>query len=617
MSFRSFRPIATLVAASAWITPGLAFAQVGGASPTPLSADPEMVNIRFGKDAIPGVPVPSHDVANTVHFGTFFQYELNPVTGYRLDDWAGNIVINRVQAHFGVAWDFKKWGQVRLTVPWAITQGSNISDLAPKGGALAGSFGDIYAGTTLTPLQSRFFNLGFHGDVWLPTGTKQAYAGEGLERVVNGEATTVGTARISGGVAAMVKFWEYVDVVADVAVLGRTYRDTKQDFELGSELWISEGARIKLPWLPVNITQALVSKAGFENLYKKGAETSLEVYGGVQIPIRNIGFNTSMTIDAMAGRGTNQGFGATDLRVLAGLSFYRNPGKKPVVEEEVAIVKPPPVIPPPFEEEPPPPPPEWGEGDKARIVDDVIEIREPIEFFVDTANIRPESLPIVSQVADLINDNFRIKHLVIEGHASEEGDFDYNYELSTRRAESIFKQLILNGVSPDRISYKGYGEVKPKVEGSTEEAWAVNRRVEFKIVGQFASDDPKVPDTYGPTTKLPWSGDVSSVKSPKTPKEIAAEKAAEEERLRKEQIKRDRFEEVDDSIQLEEKKPTRERPEKKADDLQDMKFEDEDEDKAPAPVPAEPEPTPAEPVPTEPVPTEPAPAEPAPTTPTP
>ena len=96
MSFRSFRPIATLVAASAWITPGLAFAQVGGSSPTPLSADPEMVNIRFGKDAIPGVPVPSHDVANTVHFGTFFQYELNPVTGYRLDDWAGNIVINRV-----------------------------------------------------------------------------------------------------------------------------------------------------------------------------------------------------------------------------------------------------------------------------------------------------------------------------------------------------------------------------------------------------------------------------------------------------------------------------------------------------------------------------------------
>ncbi len=614
MTIRSPIPFASIAALAAFAAPSLAFAQVGGTEPLPLSADPEIVNIRFGKDQIAGVPVPAHDVANTVHFGTFFQYELNPVVGYRLDEWAGNIIVNRVQAHLGMAWDFKKWGSVRLSVPFAITSGSNISDLAPKGGDTAVALGDIYAGLSLTPLQTRFFNLGVHGDVWAPTGAKNMYAGEGLERIVGGETTTVGTGRVSGGLTGMVKFWEYVDLIGDVSVLGRTYRDTKQDFELGSELWISEALRIKLPWIPVHITQALITRGGFENFWQKGAENGVEIYGGVQIPIRNIGFNTSMTIDAMAGRGTNQGFGTSDLRVVAGLSFFRNPGKKPVVIVE-KVEKPPVVIPPPVLVEEPPPPPEWGEGQIVRRVDDAIEIKQPIEFFVDTATIKPESLPILEQVAEIINSDYRIKHLVIEGHASEEGSFEYNYDLSTRRAESIFRQLILDQVPPDRISYKAYGEVKPKVLGSTEEAWAVNRRVEFKIVSQYAADDPKVPDSYGATTLLPWNGESSPVKSPRTPKEIAAEKAAADEAARKEQIRRDRFEEVDETLQFEEKKQEggRERPEKKTDDLGDMKFDDDDDDKKAPPA----EPAPAEPAPAEPAPAEPAPAESAPAEPTP
>ncbi|HMV65573.1 MAG TPA: OmpA family protein, partial [Myxococcota bacterium] len=587
MNLRTVR-LPALLLASAW--PTLAAAQVGGASPAALSADPELVHIRFGHNAIPGVVVPDHDVARTVHWGVFFQYELNPVVGYRLDEWAGNIVVNRIQAHFGAAVDVTKFMQVRLSVPWAVTSGSMISELAPNDGNPFVAFGDVYAGLTITPLRTRFFNLGVHGDVWLPTGTKAAYSGEA-------------SARGAGGIAAMVKLFEYFDAVADVSVLGRKYTDTRQDFELGSELYIREGARLKLPWLPVHITQALVTRGGFENFFAGGAENGVEIYGGLQIPIEHIGYNTGMNIDVMAGRGTNQGFGTTDLRVVAGLSFFRNPGRKPRVEPPV-VYEPPPPIPPTIEEEiidippPEPPPPEV----RVYQTEEEIVIRDPIEFFVDTANIKPESLPILDQVATIMNGDYRIKHVVIEGHASEEGEFGYNYELSTRRAESIFKQLILNGVSPDRMSYKGYGEVKPKVEGSTEEAWAVNRRVEFKIVAQYPTNAQNVPD-YGTTTKLPWSGEVSPIKSPPRPPseeelrkkaEEEARKAAEEvERQRREEVKKDRFEDDNNDIQFDDKDAQRQRPERKQDDLGDERF-DTDDDDAPAKKPAPAEPAPAE-----------------------
>lgn len=624
-----------LLLASAW--PTFAAAQVGGATSVALSADPELVHIRFGHNAIPGVVVPDHAEAKTVHWGIFFQYELNPVVGYRLDDWAGNIVVNRVQAHFGAAVDVTKWAQVRLAVPFAVTSGSMISELAPNDGSPFVAFGDIYAGLTLTPLQTRFFNLGVHGDVWLPTGTKEAYSGET-------------SARGAGGISAMVKLFEYFDLVADVSVLGRQYSDTKQDFELGSELYIRQGARLKLPWLPVHITQGLVTRGGFENFFAGGAENGVELYGGLQVPIDNIGYNTGMKIDVMAGRGTNQGFGTSDLRILAGLSFYRNPGRKPRVEEPI-VYEPPPPVPPEIVQEiidiPPPPEPPPPDVIVYQTEDEIV-IREPIEFFVDTANIKPESLPILDQVAAIMNSEYRIKHLVIEGHASEEGDYDYNYELSTRRAESIFKQLILNGVSPDRLSYKGYGEVKPKVEGSTEEAWAVNRRVEFKIVGQYLASAPNVPASLdnqkipdlGTTTKLPWSGDVSPLKNPPRPPsaeelkkkadEAARLKAEEEEKKRIQEIKKDRFEDDDSEMKFDADKQEqggRERPERKQDDLGDETFDSgEDEEGTPAkpaPAPTEPAPTepapaqPSEAAPAEPAPAEPAPAEPAPPTPTP
>ncbi|MDE2654689.1 MAG: OmpA family protein [Gemmatimonadota bacterium] len=71
--------------------------------------------------------------------------------------------------------------------------------------------------------------------------------------------------------------------------------------------------------------------------------------------------------------------------------------------------------------------------------------------------------------------------LRMEGHADERGTSEYNIALGNERAESVIQFLTNFGLSGDRFSSVSYGEEQPAVQGSNEEAWALNRRVEFVI----------------------------------------------------------------------------------------------------------------------------------------
>jgi peptidoglycan-associated lipoprotein len=526
-----------------------------------------MVNPRFGYDDIPGLGVPGTDEAKSVRWGLMMQYERNPVTGYRLDEELGTIVANRLAAHFGVSVDATSWLTARIVVPANANWGSQFPQLEASGAGL----GDIYAGLSVTmPIRTPYFGLGLRGDLQVPTGRSQAYMGERSVRGIGGlDLRGTIPVRFKGGDELL------IDLVADATVVGRRVLITNQDFDHGSELWISQGARLKLPRIPLRFTQSLLVRGGFTNFFQGGAENGVEIMGGVQVPIEKIAFNTKMTVDVMAGRGVNQGYGTTDFRLLAGITFTRNPGKKPQPIPEVVVERPPPVVPVEVEPEPEP---EWTSTEVARVVEDQIVIDDPIEFLVDTPIILEHSLPVLSSVATIMNGEARIRHLVIEGHASEEGDFEYNYELSTRRAEAVFKQLILYGVAPDRLSYKGYGEVRPKVEGSTEEAWAVNRRVEFHIVGLYDMYDAEAP-TYGGTQALPWSGELAEMT-----KLVIPEKAVEidefEAARQAEEAERKAFTEPDEAegfqFEDEQREPRRRRT---TDELEGESFEDPEEEK--------------------------------------
>lgn len=71
--------------------------------------------------------------------------------------------------------------------------------------------------------------------------------------------------------------------------------------------------------------------------------------------------------------------------------------------------------------------------------------------------------------------------VVIEGHADNIGSDQYNERLGLRRAQTVTKELVSQGVAPERISTATYGESRPLLGQETDWARAVNRRVEFQV----------------------------------------------------------------------------------------------------------------------------------------
>lgn len=71
--------------------------------------------------------------------------------------------------------------------------------------------------------------------------------------------------------------------------------------------------------------------------------------------------------------------------------------------------------------------------------------------------------------------------VLIEGHTDSIGTDEYNQKLGLRRAQSVIKELSLQGIDASRLSPASFGETRPVINQETDWARAVNRRVEFQI----------------------------------------------------------------------------------------------------------------------------------------
>lgn len=114
--------------------------------------------------------------------------------------------------------------------------------------------------------------------------------------------------------------------------------------------------------------------------------------------------------------------------------------------------------------------------------EDKLVIMKKIYFEYDSAIIKKQSHPILNTVAEILQINPDIGLIEVQGHTDERGNDDYNLRLSQARAQSVVDFLAEKGVSPTRLEARGYGETRPLDIRSNQEAWAVNRRVEFIIV---------------------------------------------------------------------------------------------------------------------------------------
>jgi outer membrane protein OmpA-like peptidoglycan-associated protein len=127
--------------------------------------------------------------------------------------------------------------------------------------------------------------------------------------------------------------------------------------------------------------------------------------------------------------------------------------------------------------------PEPGPRTVAVSVSDTrILIGETIYFEYDTDTIRPVSMPLLDQVADVINQLAPELRIRVEGHTDGAGSHEYNLDLSYRRARAVVEYLVGRGVSRDRLEFRGYGDQHGVAPNDDPDGRALNRRVEFTIL---------------------------------------------------------------------------------------------------------------------------------------
>jgi peptidoglycan-associated lipoprotein len=101
-----------------------------------------------------------------------------------------------------------------------------------------------------------------------------------------------------------------------------------------------------------------------------------------------------------------------------------------------------------------------------------------VYFDYDSFVVKDEYRPVIEAQAKLLSAD-RKKKVSIEGHTDERGGSEYNLALGQKRAEAVAKTLALLGAADNQVEAVSFGKERPAVQGSTEEAWAKNRRAEL------------------------------------------------------------------------------------------------------------------------------------------
>lgn len=105
-----------------------------------------------------------------------------------------------------------------------------------------------------------------------------------------------------------------------------------------------------------------------------------------------------------------------------------------------------------------------------------------IYFDSGSANIKPESFPILDTIAQTLIENQGVRVRIV-GHTDSDGSRTYNQGLSERRAQSVYDYLVRKGVPAARMSTAGFGEDRPAVPNTSAANKAQNRRIEFEVLG--------------------------------------------------------------------------------------------------------------------------------------
>lgn len=132
---------------------------------------------------------------------------------------------------------------------------------------------------------------------------------------------------------------------------------------------------------------------------------------------------------------------------------------------------------------------EDGCPDKGKpLVTRELKILERVYFDVGKSTIKRRSFPLLNAVALVLKGRPEITLVEIQGHTDDQGNDDMNLRLSDDRAKAVREYLIGQGIDPERMTSKGYGETTPakpidELRGlELRRAREANRRVQFEII---------------------------------------------------------------------------------------------------------------------------------------
>lgn len=125
-----------------------------------------------------------------------------------------------------------------------------------------------------------------------------------------------------------------------------------------------------------------------------------------------------------------------------------------------------------------------GTGVQVERIGDSIRLIMPghITFALDSDRIASSFYPVLDSVAKVLV-KFDKTELNVDGFTDSTGSFEYNQQLSERRALSVADYLAGTGIERLRLNARGYGERYPIADNGTSAGRAQNRRVEINISG--------------------------------------------------------------------------------------------------------------------------------------
>lgn len=111
-------------------------------------------------------------------------------------------------------------------------------------------------------------------------------------------------------------------------------------------------------------------------------------------------------------------------------------------------------------------------------VDTVANELKNVFFETGKYDLKPESKAELNKMSEWLKANPTIK-IELSGHTDNVGDKKSNLLLSSNRAKAVYDYLVASGIDAARMTYKGYGDTKPKVANDTPEHRQMNRRTEW------------------------------------------------------------------------------------------------------------------------------------------